>query len=833
MNRHPQADQLSLQLRNAACTACPLHSTAQEICLLGDGPVPCETMIVGEAPGFREENVQIPFSGKSGLFLRKQLKEIGLDPRQIYITNVVHCHPPGNRTPKTSEAKTCAPLYLDKELEAVKPRVILCLGNVAVAWAKGHNRDKVTKIEGSTFKLKFNSFLPNPIICVPSRHPSAVIRAEGTDQYPFIVKQFKENLLLFKRTLNPPADDGFKFYSANDFYGRTGVCHCGDPVESHNFGSGHSPVEMIDDRFLDDKRPVYLDIETNGLNPFKPDAKIWSLAISKDKKIVFCDKVEEFYVKDLLQKVSIIPHRATFEGMWLKTHYGIAPRIYHDTKLCAHLMNENEPTGLKYQCIRYLGVDPWDEEQDFQNPDFDKLLPYNARDVQYGLRLYKDIQLPFLRRNPKIARLLRYILLPATEVFIEIICNGVHIDAPAARKKLKKCQEEKARINEQINEIAGKEVNPGSPKQMNWLFYKKLGMTCPVKTKKGADSTAEASLIRLKGQHRIVDLELEWRKWQKYEGTYLVPWLARGPILHFNYDNTGTDTGRFSSTVVKDKRNEKKLGATLHQCPRDPFIRNLIVPRNEDWCIAAADLSQAELRLVAHAANEPTMIGIFNRGEDIHYSVARTMQPTGEIIKETRKKAKAISFGFIYGMWAEKFLIYAKEKFEIDVTLLEAEDYRKNYFSKFSMLQPWHRRVESFVRHSGYVESVFGRRRHLPEAKFDSGADKWIQREAVRNAINSPIQSAASDLMQFIAALIASYSLKWDFKIDRNKSISIGSAHDSLLFECEKSYAPTLKKGIEWTVKNLPTEKFFGFNFRVPIVMDINIYRREWEGDLL
>jgi len=838
MKRHPQSDIIWEQVRNPQCTGCSLHKEAQCVCLLGDGPVPAEGMIIGEAPGYREDDIQIPFSGKSGVFLRRMLKEIGLDPRTLYITNTVACRPPGNRTPTTKEIKTCSPLYLLKQIEMVKPKAILLLGNTALQFAVGR-KASVTKLEGTTILLdncaQLIPSIPLGIKGVPSRHPSSVIRNEGEKEYPYIVQQFKENLLLFKRTICP-VDDGFRFE--------------------------RKLLPFIP------KKSVYCDIETNGLNPFKPDSKIHCAGFAQHTVGVCAVPVtDKTPVKKILETHPIIAHRATFEGTWFRQKYGITPRIFADTKLIAYLMNENEPSGLKYQAIRHLGVEPWSEEQDWQNPDLETLLPYNARDNRYGLRLYRERQLPWLKRNPKVQRLLRYILLPATEVLIEMICNGFHIDEKSAKKKLIHCEKEKKRLNDELNKIAGKEVNPGSPKQMSQLFYSQLRLICPVKTAKGADSTSEASLVRLLGQHKAVNILWDWRGWDKKRSTYLEPWIRQGPILHAGYDNTGTDTGRLSSSMVKDKRGEKKTGGVIHQCPRDGFIRNLITPRNPDWCIVAADLSQIELRLVAHAANESTMIKIFNCDPhtpdgDIHLATVMDVlhKTQSEIDKETRKKGKAVNFGFVYGMMPPKFKAYAKEKFELDLSDKECKDYRKGYFRKYPGLLAWHRRVEQFVKTNGWIDSIFGRRRHLPTAKnasfeecsdcvqrgevredcflcggtnsvqVEGASDEWMQREAVRQAINSPIQSAASDLLLFIIALICSYSLDWDFKIDRSKVLSVGSAHDSMLFECHKKYAKTLRDGIQWTVANLPLAKYFNLELRVPIWMDVACYEDCWEG---
>jgi uracil-DNA glycosylase len=164
------------------------------VCLIGDGPVPCGGMIVGEAPGSDEDENGIPFSGASGEFLRQQLKDFGLDPKTLFITNVVKCHPPKNKRPKRTEAKTCSSLYLPKEIAAVKPKVILLLGGTAISWAKGEET-AVKKLEGYTFKLEDGT------VCVPSRHPSAVLRGNRGP--------CKENLLLFRDALKKAGAKSF------------------------------------------------------------------------------------------------------------------------------------------------------------------------------------------------------------------------------------------------------------------------------------------------------------------------------------------------------------------------------------------------------------------------------------------------------------------------------------------------------------------------------------------------------------------------------------------------------------------------------------------------
>lgn len=875
MKRHPQSDLVWNELRNPACTTCELHKEAQTVCLLGDGPVPCDIMVIGEAPGYREDNVEIPFSGKSGIYLRKCLREIGIDPRQVFITNAVACRPPGNRTPKVKEIKTCAHLYLYKQIEIVKPKVIMALGNSAIQALTGR-KATVTKMEG-------NSFQYQGITCIPCRHPSSILRVDDPKDRAFVEQKFKENLLIIKRFIRPSSEKEIEF--------------------SQNFYKYMLEVQP---------GPVYTDIETNGLDPFRPDAKIWCASFAQDPKNVCATEITKSHeeeIKFLLKNHSIIPHRGTFEGIWYRWHYGITPMLYHDTKLGAFLEDENAPTGLKYQAVTKLHVQPWSEGTDFMSPDMDKLLPYNAKDAQYGLRLYKERQLPFLKRNPRIAKLLRYILLPAQEVFIEVICNGFHINMKVAQERLEECHKHMAEEKSKLCRIAGKSINPGSPQQMKWLFFDHLNLPYPKeapRTKMGDKSTSEATMIRMAGEHEAVDIILEWRKWKKFESTYIVPWMRQGPAPHANYGFTDTDTGRLNSKMVKNKRNEKKTGGTIHQCPRDKFIRTLISPRGyvppmgaptpllyplgldvapkfahpEEWCILAADLSQIELRLVAQASGDATMIAIFRSGGDIHFETALTIvEDASKIDEETRKKAKAVNFGFVYGMWFKKFKGYALEKFNVKLSMKESKNYREGFFNKYDGLLPWHRRVEAFVTANGFMDSLLGRRRHLPTAMFRTieeecpecrnvihpncflcgGAgvivtgnptdDEWKRKEAVRQAINSPIQSAGSDLLLFIVALIASRSwrdtkdpllaphtnpiMKWDFKVDKTKAFPVGSAHDSALFESHLSYVKTLRDGIKWTVANLPLVKLFDVHMKVPILMDVDVYKDCWKGEKL
>jgi DNA polymerase-1 len=290
-------------------------------------------------------------------------------------------------------------------------------------------------------------------------------------------------------------------------------------------------------------------------------------------------------------------------------------------------------------------------------------------------------------------------------------------------------------------------------------------------------------------------------------GTYLLPWsgkLDERSRLHTFYKIYGTVTGR--------------LSGEMQQVPRDPFIRSVIgAPPGWQWI--QADYSQIELRVAAHIAQEERMIRAFLLGEDIHTLTAARMsgRSVDEFkggsfeLKELRKKAKAVNFGFLYGMYPAKFQAYAFENYDVRVSKEEAELVRKQYFETYPGLVAWHHRQERLVRARGYVQSPLGRVRHLPDIHSQDGG---VQREAIRQAINSPVQATASDCMLF-------GMVQLDRVLDERECFMVGTLHDGIFFECREDkvdkWAPIIKE----TLQELPLKKAFGADLSVPLICDV------------
>ncbi len=237
------------------------------------------------------------------------------------------------------------------------------------------------------------------------------------------------------------------------------------------------------------------------------------------------------------------------------------------------------------------------------------------------------------------------------------------------------------------------------------------------------------------------------------------------------------------------------------------------------YYMIAPDLSQAELRIAASMANEKTMIQIYKDGGDIHRTTAAVVMSLADaafaqllsaVQKDARQKAKAVNFGFLFGMWWKKFIIYAKTQYGVDFTAKEAEAVRKNFFKKYAGLEPWHNRVKEFALEHGYVRSYTGRIRHLPMV---NSSEDYIVQEALRQAINSPVQGCASDLGVMALG-------RMNEEIASEYLMLVGFIHDSIIGYIRKEHLDWGLKTVKGYMESNPMEEWFGSTIKVPIVAD-------------
>ncbi len=560
--------------------------------------------------------------------------------------------------------------------------------------------------------------------------------------------------------------------------------------------------------------PVVVDIETTALTVGK--GRILCVGFGHMDR----DDVLVWWPRDLreLRKVRIrrmIAHNAPFELRWLKS-YGARVRCWWDSMFMAHLIDENHPIGLKDLVVRLLRYPDWADDNvagyadEFGRFEDDKSIPkkvfaaskkrvsiYNGKDVHYTRELVKW-QRRHLKRNLKPhedpVRVMRDIMIPAIEPLRQMEDNRLPVRSARVAKVRDEVLEKIAKIEQQLDKsIPDKEhwpdflkkskVNWGNTNWTKWWLFEYQGAMCPARGKptkvwpEGAPSLAAENLAKI--DHPAARLLVARSTLYKQLTGFLVPILerTRDGRISTSYKLTGTVTGRLSSaspTPVKKKSDVTdpygNPGLNSQQIPRDKATRNLFGERGMAWI--ECDFSQLELRVIARLANEPTMLELFESGEDIHTYMANRLIRGREMRKEDRSLAKGVNFGFVYGMRAKHFGDYVFENYGLKVSPKEAEAFREEYFTTFGGLEPWYREQRKEALEYGGVHNEFGRFRHLPKVYH---SDFWIAENAFRQAINSPVQSLGSDFM-----LISLGRLARDLRLQDLGAKLITTVHDSV-----------------------------------------------------
>lgn len=513
----------------------------------------------------------------------------------------------------------------------------------------------------------------------------------------------------------------------------------------------------------------------------------------------------------------LIAHNGKFDLLWTWVHLGVKWEVDFDTMLAHYLLDENMRHGLKYLAQVYCGAPDWEidlTEKQGMNVPLKKHCKYLAHDLYYTRKL-RYVFGKMLKEDWEVKRVFDKIMMPCANLFVEVEYDGVFIDMDqfGEAEEVLREQYETALAElkewepEYVLDAKGKKqpFNWGSPVQLAKLLFEDLGIKPLDKTAAGNPSTSESVIKRL--DHPCTEALLRFRAAKQQLSFFIDGWKpflhkqSRGYYLHPSFKLHGTVTGRLSCEHPN-----------LQQVPRDPRIRSLI-SAEKGWTLIQCDLSQAELRIAAELARERNMIHAFVNGIDVHWLTAiREIARGGGLVelvmdtakklngsklsysdaiellikagheacidvngewKEYRKKAKAVNFGYLYGMWWKKFKIYARDNYGVIITDEEAEASRVTFFDNYPDLEPWHKRQRKYVRRHGYVKSLSGRKRRLPEAR--SADDTPERRAAERQAINSPVQSFANEVN-----LMAAIQLRKEYGRDVVKIC--GTVHDSVLF---------------------------------------------------
>lgn len=781
-------------IRNPKCTLCSLHENAEYVCLLGSGKRKAKLMIVGEAPGAREDETHRAFVGPAGQLLDELLGEAGIKREDCYITNAVKCRPTDNSTPTRAQVKACIP-YLAEEISAVKPRIILALGNTALQATTG--KSGITKHRGKVYSLGEHGEV------VATFHPAAALRsAHYTPQIRADIKSVARRLAGVDSGLHTRT----RLITTRAQLG--GLC-----------------------RKIAESPTISFDLETSGLRAWEENVRIVTFGVSwapgeaavipiehsTHQKEKWKDLVYKELKKVMEDKTKrYIAHNGKFDCGWM-ARFGIYVPLTFDTMIAAHLLDENRPKGLKPLSQMLLGADDYNEDtKDCYNANLRKLAIYNGKDCDYTLRLYELFR-EQLKAQPRVARVFKFLMMPASDLFTRIEAGGIYVDPKRMEERLVEGVRNLDKIETYMNQFlpkGTKTINYNSPKQVGeWLFgHLKLPIVERTKTK--APSTAEASLLQLKSKHKAVSALLRYRKWAKYLSTYLGPWEQGRDAksrIHPSYRLTGTVTGRLSSAEPN-----------LQQVPRDPFIRG-IIGAQPGWCFVEADYSQVELRLAAMLAREKNMLQILAEGKDMHTNTAHEI--TGKKPHKITKDERVIwgkhpNFGLLFSMKPEKYQEYCRNN-GIDITLAEAEDVYHLFHKAYPGLKRWHERVIRVARAERQVVTAIGRVRHLPDI---ISSHPGARKEAERQAINSVVQGLATDIC-------LSAAIRLDKELDPRQARLVGSVHDALLTEVREGSVATIALRVKEVMEDMSyLRKLYGTIITVPIKVDVEIGTHWSEG---
>ena len=470
-------------------------------------------------------------------------------------------------------------------------------------------------------------------------------------------------------------------------------------------------------------------------------------------------------------------------------------KAFFDVELAAYLL---EPERSKYALSelsqKYL--------QEAAPESFDDEKAQAVWEAKAISRLYPLLGAKL--EEEKLTHLMDTIELPLVEVLAAMEQNGVYVNRAHLAEKTEEVAGRLQTIEAAIYEMAGHDFNLNSPKQLGVVLFEELGLPVRKKTKTGYSTNAEV-LESLRLEHPIIEQILAYRLWSKLKSTYLdgIAGLIRTDTgrVHTNFNQTVTATGRLSSS-------DPNLQNIPVRTEEGRMIRALFEPGEGYDCLLSADYSQIELRLLAHMSGDENFIDAFKRGQDIHARTAAEVFgiPLDEVTPELRRHAKAVNFGIVYGI--SDFGLARN----LHISRKEAGDYISRYFTRYPGVRAFMDKVVAEAHETGYVTTMFGRRRELPAIKSRNFNQRML---AERMAMNTPIQGTAADVIKL--AMIAAYRKLREAGL---KSRILLQVHDELVLEVKESELETVQAILHEAMEHV-------VSLSVPLSIDVH-WGRNW-----
>ncbi len=458
-----------------------------------------------------------------------------------------------------------------------------------------------------------------------------------------------------------------------------------------------------------------------------------------------------------------------------------------DTMLAHYVIESEGRRNMDLLSAQYLGYLPiciddligkkGKNQVTMREVEMEKIKEYAVEDADITLQL-KNAFVPHLKTK-RVEKVFNEVESPLVKVLTDIEYEGVRVDMDFLNLYSKELEIEAKRSEESVYEQAQVRFNLSSPKQLGEVLFDKLKLNPTAKTTKGGQyATGEDVLLKLSHQNKIVEDILNYRELTKLKSTYVdaLPQIINRKTgrVHTCYGQAIAVTGRLSS-------NNPNLQNIPVRTERGREIRKAFIPRDKDHCIVSADYSQIELRIVAAISGDPAMVEAFKLGKDIHTATAAKVFQVAEeyVTKEMRYKAKSVNFGIIYGQGAFGLAE------NLAISRGEAKEIIETYKKEFANIQKYMDNSINFCRASGYVETLMGRKRWLKDI---NSSNFTVRGYAERNAINSPIQGTAADMIKLAMIKIHEAFVKNNFR-----SKMIMQVHDELVFDAHKDEVETIK----------------------------------------
>ena len=567
------------------------------------------------------------------------------------------------------------------------------------------------------------------------------------------------------------------------------------------------------------QKEVCFDTETTSLNEL--EAELVGMAFSWEKH-------KGYYVlfpesKELTQEILEI-FRPFFEnssitkiGQNLKYDIKVLAKYniqvlgnLFDTMIAHYLLNPDAKHNMDILSENYLHYSPISIETLIGKKGKGQLsmrqVPpqeqkeYAVEDTDVTLQLKNIFEQQLQKYNAE--KLFSQIESPLVQVLADMELEGIRIDVPFLKSLSNDIEKDIFSLQQAVYEQAGEIFNLSSPKQLGDILFEKLKLISkPKKTKTGQYATSEEILSELAPKHKIVANVLEYRQLQKLQSTYIdaLPKEVNSTTgrVHTTYMQAVTATGRLSS-------NNPNLQNIPIRTERGQQIRKAFVPRNEDYTLLSADYSQIELRVIAALSGEKNMIEAFLQNQDIHRSTAAKVFNVDiqSVTREQRSHAKTVNFGIIYGVSAFGL------SNQTELSRSESKELIDTYYQTYPQLKVFIDKQIHFARENGYVETILGRRRYLPDI---NSRNQVVRGAAERNAVNAPIQGSAADIIKI--AMINIYNLLKDNKLKTKMLLQV---HDELIFDVPKNELDFVKPLIKKTMEE-------AYQFAVPLVVDLGI----------